>query len=648
MKHKSQPSPWAVALVLAVAAALIEGIVVLVFYRDLPFPRLGFSLQYAAFYAVVASALSAAGILTARLVLGRRPAAVAAGLWLGWFVFLTARALMAIELYRSPSLREIPAWPAPLAGGLGALVVAAVGWTLARRARVSTRVAAVPLALLVAIAVPVTLLGPTPALSHGAADEGSPVAARGAALLDPAITSVLLITIDTLRADHTSPYGYERDTTPVLARLAAEGVVVDDCVTPRPGTAPAVASLMTGLLPPLHGVVNNKNVLPDQDLTLAEILRKAGWRTGAISANGNLTRETGFDQGFEGFEALHSDTREDRETSSRRVTAAAVEMLDSLATDHFFLWVHYMDPHTPYIVPRSYQDLFTNDELYGRHQHRQLPIGGHPDAGELSPQAVVDGQRDHDWYIAQYDAEIRYNDESLALLLAGLRERGVLDNTLVIITADHGESLGEHNAYFIHGSDSYQPCAHVPLILLHPSLPRGLRVGRLASLVDVLPTICDLLGLPARPESDGRSLGPLLAGREDAARPDHQLIIGASRHAYLINAVTTGTHKLILDPRREFLYVDAGVERLGRLLAGEEEPCGFRFRVNRRELYDLDADPDEATNLAGSRPELQAGLEERLWARLDRIYRPGAGAEIQEADLSPVQIQRLRALGYVQ
>ncbi len=410
--------------------------------------------------------------------------------------------------------------------------------------------------------------------------------------------NVLLVTFDTTRADHLGCYGNARIHTPTVDGLAAQGVLFEHAYSPIPITLPSHSSLMTGKVPFAHGVRDNGLFrLGEEQTTLAEVLRAAGYRTAAAVGAFPLLGEMGIDQGFELYDDHLTTAYEDLygervfpkerlffdERRAARVNEAVLPWLEEHHAEPFFLWVHYFDPHLPHEPPEPF------DQLY---------------AHEL------------------YDGEIAYADESLGTLLGHLRRLGAYDDTLVVFASDHGEGRGEHQES-THSMLVYDSTLHVPLILKPPAALAGVRPGQRVTTrvgtVDVLPTVLDLLGVAALEDLQGRSLRPLL---EDAPPGEE-----ASRRRLYAET---------LSPR-----LSRGWGEQRALLLGDYK----YIHGPRRELYDLAGDPREIDNLVDLRPDLARGMQRELADYL---------AEHQVADLDgSVDVdaetaRRLQALGYLQ
>ena len=270
--------------------------------------------------------------------------------------------------------------------------------------------------------------------------------------------NIIVILVDTLRADHLGCYGYARPTSPFLDSLAARAVFFESCSAVAPRTEPSVASLFTSLYPSRHGAVNSltvrdqKQVLPERVVTLAEMFRANGYGTAAVLTNGNASARFGYAQGFETSPMLH-DAR------AAAVGTRALAELGKLGAERpFFLYLHYMDPHSPYLPPVPYQNHFDPEyrgTILGTSHEQIFRIL----AGEETATA-----RDIEHLIAQYDGEILYLDQALRTLFSALRAEGYLENTLILFTADHGEEFWDHGKLF-HGYTLYQEQLHVPLFV---------------------------------------------------------------------------------------------------------------------------------------------------------------------------------------
>ncbi len=435
----------------------------------------------------------------------------------------------------------------------------------------------------------------------------------GACARESGPPNLLLISLDTTRRDHTSVYGYERETTPHLEQFALEGVRFALAYAPSATTAPSHATLFTSLHPITHRVVKNGRVLTPPHVTLAERLRERGWQTAGVAGSYVLDARFGLAQGFDhwddDFDAAHASVQDlaweggqvevfDRKADE--TTRRAVAWLDDgrRADRPFFLFVHYFDPHAPWVAPADHAQRFPPAQAPGQGLRVQK---------------------------ARYDAEIAFTDQQLGVLFAALDERGLADDTLVVVTADHGEGLMQHGL-LLHGAQIYEEQVRVPFLMRWPGrLPAGRVIEGPVSLIDLAPTVLELLGVPSDgAPMHGRSLAPVLEGR-GVIHPE--LPVFLFRQHYL-----RGTDSGVPVAGEQY-----GV-RVGdwKLILGPDE--GTRL------LFDVAHDPRERRDRAVEEPERAAELERRIAAWRAEHER----AETAPEAISPEDLERLRALGYVE
>jgi arylsulfatase A-like enzyme len=418
----------------------------------------------------------------------------------------------------------------------------------------------------------------------------------------------LLISLDTLRADHLSLYGYPRPTTPFLESLQPRALVFELAIAQFPNTLASHMSIFTGLYPAEHGVYPPSGVLPAGIETLPEAFSRAGFRTAGFTEGGYMRGRPGFRRGFDEWHA--SSRRDPREME--RTVARGVEFLRALSDDdRFFLFLHTYAPHAPYAPPDAYRD---------RYWKRADPAGARPSDRELT-ELNERGERLQpdvlEWYVALYDATINYVDDVLADLFAQLEALGLDDDTTIVVTSDHGEEFQEHGR--LAHTQLYHETLRVPLVLVHPDLAsggggeRGARAGRwsgLVELVDLAPTLYALAGIAPRTAPSGRDLlaAPSAAADDDRAWAE----AGAEMRA---------------------LYRRDG-DRVLHLV----ETAG----AGRVELFDVTADPGEQRDVAEERPRDARALRDELDGRR---FEPRSPPVEQELD-SATQ-EELRALGYL-
>jgi arylsulfatase A-like enzyme len=472
------------------------------------------------------------------------------------------------------------------------------------------------------------VLALTLAMSGCSAPQPAPV--------EPRKPDVLLITVDTLRADRLGVYGYDVPTSPNIDRLASRGVRFADTSAQWPKTWPSMASMLTGAYPKTIGVNYRSRTLHPTLLLLGEVFQKEGYRTAAVVANVNVGARFGFNQGFDEFveswreswsrEAGDAPFKQQRPgdvkrfTNARIVTDHGLRWLEQSDPDKpFFLWLHYIDPHGPYLPPAEYEEYFKDVDYPSAELPRSKVARYQVQFDPATRQPISDLAH----YLAQYDREVRFLDDEIGRLLGELEE-----DTLVAFSADHGESFNEHDYWLEHGKLSYQPTAALPLIFAQGDRLAGGRVVETpVGLIDVPATLLEIAGIEIPPTFEGDSLVGLIDGDEAAWAPPHVFMESGYHDATQLTVRQAGW-KLI------------------RVRADEDRAAmgGVEF-----ELYDLDADPGELTNLAAERPD----VVERLSAVLDAWYTGGPRPRVKSGELdldslTPEELEQLRSLGYVQ
>jgi arylsulfatase A-like enzyme len=386
---------------------------------------------------------------------------------------------------------------------------------------------------------------------------GSPAITRAH---DDAPLAVIYL-VDTLRADHTGPYGYARKTTPELDAFAKDAVVFESAVAHASWTKPSVASILTSLLPGQHRAVQLRDPLESSHVTLAEMLHAKGLATGAAIANSVIyLPESNFGRGFDYFAGLHGEEgRPSKLVDAAGVVDTALRWLDSRQGLPRFLYVHTMDPHVPYAPPPPF------DRMFEPH-----PTPEHP---AVDPRTDYKEPLDRDRIVAQYDGDVAYGDQQFGRFVRELRARGLYDRALIVFLADHGEEFLDHGQWF-HGRSLYDELIRIPLIVKFPKQAgAGRRIAQQAQGVDVLPTVLRALDLPV-------PAPPVIAGR-----PLQELVFAKQERR---EAIAEISHRGI---------VAHGVRT-------EDDKFVRRFGPEQDELYfDLVKDPGERANLAQSAPE---------------------------------------------
>jgi arylsulfatase A-like enzyme/cytochrome c-type biogenesis protein CcmH/NrfG len=404
------------------------------------------------------------------------------------------------------------------------------------------------------------------------------------------IRNVVLISIDTCRADHLNCYGYSRKTSPNIDAVAEDGIIFNHAVTPVPITLPAHSSMLTGMIPPYHKVRDNSHYrLSDSNITLAEILREKGFATGAFVSSFVMDSQFGLDQGFDTFNDDLPEKEQQgfqfgliNERKAEEVTSLANIWLEEHRNDKFFLFLHYFDPHYPYV------------------SHKRF----------LSPSLpLLALTRD------RYDSEIAYTDYHIGRVINKLKQLNLYESTLLIITSDHGEGLGQHSenshAFFI-----YHSTVHVPLIIKIPGGPKGIRINDIAGLIDIVPTVCGSLGIAVPPDVQGKNLNSFL---ERETTPVEQ------RYLYCESLMPT---KFGFGP---FLGLVSGHWKY--------------FHISEPELFDLRQTPIESKNLLNQQTHQARIMQDQLRLILQGdSLRNIAGSKLE---MDEKTINRLQSLGYI-
>lgn len=395
----------------------------------------------------------------------------------------------------------------------------------------------------------------------------------------PKIRNVVIISMDTTRADNLSCYGVYKNATPRIDALAEDGVLFQNAYSPIPLTLPSHSTMLTGTYPPRHGVHGNlKYQLNDENITLAEILKDNGFTTAAIISAFILDSRFGLDQGFDIYDDSFDEELENASIAQRRgeeTTDHAISWLKENKEKQFFLFMHYYDPHMPYDPPEPFKSMIF-----------------HP-----------------------YFAEIAYTDHCIGRVIEELKTLDLYDSTLVVITGDHGEMLGEHDET-THGYYIYQGNIKVPLIFKLPGKRKAKIVNDVVGIVDITPTVCSLLGIDIPRNVQGKDLSAYL-GNEDASMPEDRYLYCES-----MTATKYGGNSLlgIIDNRYKYI------------------------QTTRPELYDLINDPMEAHDLIDQKPQQARILQDKLKQILEESV---LGNTKSELELDAQALAKLETLGYV-
>lgn len=452
----------------------------------------------------------------------------------------------------------------------------------------------------------------------------------------PAGPNVVLITIDTLRAKSLGTYGYERPTSPFMDALAAEGAVMLDATASASWTKPTTATLLTGLHPKRHGAQEHGSPLstPPGMLTLAETFQEAGYVTAGFVTNPNIKAVFGFDRGFEEyFDSPVEDTvalasirnsivgkwlmnlsrhqfNWKYDNDVMRMNEYIFPWLDKNQASRFFLYLHYIDPHSPYSPPAEYYDMFKRDAGTALFNDRKAIVG-----------------------LDLYDGEIRYTDDGIKDLVAKLKALDLWDNTVFVITSDHGEEWFEHEVLG-HGFSLYQEVVGVPLIFHGPGVPAGLRIETPVQILDMPATILDLAQTGHKELGDGASFLPLFDGtlEERTLHMDSQFGMEHDEsNSFIFKGLRMGQYKLVLTESNAYF-----------------PPSDPRYKHNAKALFDLKEDPNEMNNVIDDPQyeQIRTEMLDRFMAQIAFIKENGIG-DTGEVELSAEMMAEMRALGYL-
>lgn len=427
-------------------------------------------------------------------------------------------------------------------------------------------------------------------------------------------THVLLITVDTLRADVLGRYGGRPGLTPALDALAGESLVFTAAYAPTSLTLPSLTGLLSGRHPEEIGVHTNDYQHPQDVPTLATLLRARGWRTAAVVSSFVLRAGCGLDSGFEVYDARLPQQEAVRHVPERLApdtTNDALQMLDRLRREDvpLFLWIHYQDPHGPYTPPDPIRQTLLQQTPHDSRGPATLPLGkNNRGLGAIPRYQFLNDRHDVRFYRAGYEAEVHFMDQAIGRLVEGLRERGIWEEAVVVFAADHGEALGENDYWFAHGEHLTDPLVRVPLLFKVPGRAPATR-SDVAALLDVSPTLLHLLGAAAAG-----------GGGRDLLAPD------APSQASTVYLATLGGSTL---------------PRIGVISDGHKLILTNEVGQWRPQLFALGA---ETEDVAGTETGVALRLQERIGAIRSSMERRGPAPP---RTLTADQIEKLRALGYV-
>ena len=520
--------------------------------------------------------------------------------------------------------------------------------------------------------------------------------------------NVLLITIDTIRRDHLSCYGYGRETTPNIDRLAQESVLFSNSVSVIPLTTPSHATIMTGLHPATHQVFRNSYPVSERFAMMAEILRKGGYDTGGFVSVRIIESRIGFGQGFDFFSDVNPQQAQGTKGSTGEMerrgditTDIAIKWLNEHVYARFFAWVHLYDPHLPYIPPDEYGYVYNEDypaylekirnpafrrEAFAD-QHE--PVGGEQKKPVRKKPGLIEffdriAGLDREFLTPRrftpdlvgqmrsaYDSEILFSDEQVGRILNLLKEKGVYDKTVIVVVGDHGEILHEKKEYFGHHRHLYEGSLIVPLIMKFPGIEQK-RVNEPVTTVDILPTLLDAVGLENREKMDGVSYWPLLRSGADVEVPDHRIFAthcGIQRprpeeKKIKYPALRKGARKIkakimifSFKVKRKLIWkrrwdMDMHFHKFA-IVRGDWKLIRIRTSFKKRdveyELYNLADDPEENNNLSRQEEDVVKKLGSLLKKYIGQRRKPIVPEQLLERteEQKKQDIKTLKSLGYM-
>ncbi|MBW2976271.1 sulfatase-like hydrolase/transferase [Candidatus Woesearchaeota archaeon] len=444
--------------------------------------------------------------------------------------------------------------------------------------------------------------------------------------------NVILLVIDALRSDHLGINGYSRDTSPNIDKIANEGVLFSNAITPTPSSTPSIASMMTGLYPHSHGLrFIHRQKLNPKITTLAEILQTHGYKTighdlGSVG--------DGIEKGFEEFSLLRwRISNKIRRTikklfyrnykieQAEELTLFAKKQIKKHRNKKFFLYLHYDDLHWPYEPPKPFGEMFdpdyTGDHIFNDWDNK-IKRGDMIFNNPLPKEEIYHA-------IAHYDGLIRFIDRQIGDLIRFLEEMNLKDKTLIVITADHGESLGEHNLHFQHTVCLYEEGIRIPLIISSPDIKQPKKIETQVQSIDIMPTILDILGITLIETIDGKSLIPLVNG-------------GGDNRKYLF-----GENGELLFKQNNRIFIP-GIKGKWRMIRTNEWKLIYIPHPEKDiyELYNLKNDPKEKINLVDREAEIARMLKEELFKWME------SSEEDKDMDLTDKSKRLLRKIGYME
>ena len=423
--------------------------------------------------------------------------------------------------------------------------------------------------------------------------------------------NIIFVVVETLRADHLRAWGYGRNTMPIVEDLARDGLIFDRAISAAPWTLPSVASILTGTSPSVHGVRTYEDVIPDDAMTLAEHLSKAGYETAFFGVNSLFEANRNVKQGFDRYYGIDEIPGTQL---NEQISGFVRHRTDPRP---LFLYIHYFEPHCRYIPPKAMRELYfpptpelTTNRVITDEQLRSMHECFHLNRRSGEPIYELD------YYLAEYDAEIRYVDHLIGLTLEHLKTAGLYDQSLLAVLGDHGEEFWEHGT-FGHGRSLNEPAIHVPMVIRPPGGTSPTRVKAPVSTMDLAPTALALAGLPVPEVMQGVNLAPIWQEADMSSIEGRPVFSETDYETFHFRSIHDGALKLIMP-------VEGG------------SPS----------LYNLSSDPAQLSNLAKEHPDDVVTLSKRLDAHLAESVIKAREIGTASRPLDDTIIERLKALGY--
>ena len=418
--------------------------------------------------------------------------------------------------------------------------------------------------------------------------------------------NIILISIDTLRADHLGCYNYPRNTSPFIDKFKENSVLFEFCIAQSPSTLTSHASMLTSLIPSHHGAFFfREQALPDDRQTMAELLKQKGYRTVSFNDGGQIAPKFGLNQGFDIYESIRDDNKVER-LNFYLIVNKTMNWLYQNPDEKFFLFLHTYETHHPYTPKKRQLELFESNYNGDLNWQVTVEMIERINNGEIK---LTEEDKQH--IVNTYDAEIRSMDESFGLLIRYLKEKKLYDNTLIIFTSDHGEEFGEHGTWAMHSHTLFNDQLHVPLLLKLPGSKYAPgKVDHLVRSIDILPTVMDLLGEKMSKDFEGGSLVPLIKGV-----PPKKLVFAISQRD--MKQTYVPAYWSVMTPK---------------------------WKLYNAKLFDLLNDPGELTDVAKTHEDLKTSLQKYA---LKYLKRKSKKFPVKKVVLDDELREKLKSLGYL-